>query len=100
LVEELHSVFDPRGGYYRPGGRYMPSLVAELGDVIEAHLKEIGLIKKTNLDKAQRELVEQKRMEYADFPIDAQLCPTCHIKAVITINGCTTCLNCAESKCG
>lgn len=44
LVEELRSVFDPRGGYFKPGGRYTPSLVAEIGDVIEAHLRRIGLI--------------------------------------------------------
>jgi hypothetical protein len=44
LVEELRSVFDPRGGYFKKGGRYAPSLVAELGDVIETHLKEIGLL--------------------------------------------------------
>lgn len=100
LVEELRSVFDPRGGYYRRGGRYMPSLVAELGDVIETHLREIGLMKKEELDPHQKDFLEQKRTEYSDFPIDAQLCPTCHTKAVIVINGCTTCLNCAESKCG
>jgi len=36
LVDELHSVFDPRGGYFKKGGKYMPSLVAELGDAIES----------------------------------------------------------------
>ncbi|EQD51258.1 ribonucleotide reductase, alpha subunit, partial [mine drainage metagenome] len=45
LVEELKAVFDPRGGYFRPGGVYMPSIVAELGLIIEQHLKSIGMIK-------------------------------------------------------
>lgn len=39
LVEELRSVFDPKGGYMKRGGRWMPSLVAEIGDVLEQHLK-------------------------------------------------------------
>ena len=44
LVEELRSVFDPRGGYFKQGGKYMPSLVAEIGDAIECHLRTIGLL--------------------------------------------------------
>src|SRR3990172_1261554 len=43
LVEELRSVFDPRGGYFKKG-RYIPSLVAELGDAIERHMMSIGMI--------------------------------------------------------
>jgi len=39
LVDELHSVFDPQGGYFKKGGRYTPSIVAEIGDVIEQHIK-------------------------------------------------------------
>ncbi len=44
LVEELRSVFDPRGGYFKKGGKYMPSLVAEIGDAIECHMRTIGLL--------------------------------------------------------
>jgi len=39
LVHELRSVFDPRGGYFKKGGKYMPSLVAEIGDAIESHMQ-------------------------------------------------------------
>src|SRR5664279_4790551 len=46
LLEELHSVFDPSGGYFKKGGRYIPSLVAEIGIVLEQHLEEIGMLKK------------------------------------------------------
>jgi len=52
-VEELRSVFDPRGGYFKKG-RYTPSIVAELGDVIECHLKMIGLIKSEEPDAHQQ----------------------------------------------
>ena len=45
LVEELKAVFDPRGGYWQPGGRFMPSIIAELGYVIEKHLQMIGLMR-------------------------------------------------------
>lgn len=43
LVDELRSVFDPRGGYFKPGGRYMASIIAEIGDIIGQHLERIGL---------------------------------------------------------
>src|SRR6188508_2285854 len=39
LVDELKAVFDPRGGYWQPGGKFMPSIIAELGYVIEKHLQ-------------------------------------------------------------
>ena len=48
LVEEMQAVFDPKGGYFKKGGRFMPSLVAEIGDVIEQHLKKIGMIVRRN----------------------------------------------------
>jgi hypothetical protein len=44
LVDEMKAVFDPRGGYFKAGGVYMPSIVAEIGSVVEAHLKSIGMI--------------------------------------------------------
>lgn len=112
LVEELHSVFDPRGGYFKKG-RYTPSIVAELGDVIERHLKMIGLMPADNLDEQQRRFLAEKRAEIAqgdasttredgggEFPADAKLCSKCSTKAVIRMDGCVTCLNCGDSKCG
>lgn len=60
LVDELRSVFDPRGGYFKKGGKFMPSLVAEIGDAIEAHLRMIGLIKDEGLDAHQQKLVDEK----------------------------------------
>jgi len=109
LVEELHSVFDPRGGYFKKG-RYTPSLVAELGDVIERHLKLIGMIPADDMDAHRRKFIAQKRAEHGvnasgtevagDFPADAQLCTKCSMKSVIKMDGCMTCLNCADSKCG
>jgi hypothetical protein len=112
LVEELRSVFDPRGGYFKKGGKYMPSLVAEMGDAIECHLRMIGMLRDEGLDEHQLKLVAEKRAQYEDriaqseetdtggFPPGSQLCTKCNTKAMIQMDGCLTCLNCGESKCG
>ncbi len=120
LVEELQAVFDPRGGYWKPGGKFMPSLIAEIGEVIERHLTKIGMIQPTDLDEHQKKLIEQKRAEYeaahgqkdafaedgssnsndAGFPAGAQLCTKCNTAAVVMMDGCLTCLSCGDSKCG
>ena len=110
LLEELQSVFDPNGGYYKKGGKYVPSLVAEIGEVLEKHLIDIGMLKSKELDEHQKKLVEEKKKEYLEknqdqlddsgFPKDSQLCGKCQTKAAILMDGCLTCLNCGESKCG
>jgi len=64
LVEEMKAVFDPRGGYFKAGGVYMPSLVAELGAIVEDHLKSIGLIHDPEMSAAQRALIAEKRAAY------------------------------------
>ena len=64
LVEELKAVFDPRGGYFKAGGVYMPSIVAELGNIIEQHLKMIGLLHDPELSDSQRKLIAEKRAAY------------------------------------
>ncbi|MGH8146120.1 MAG: NrdJb [Rhodanobacteraceae bacterium] len=64
LVEELKAVFDPRGGYFKAGGVYMPSIVAELGYIIETHLTAIGLLKGAELSDAQKQLIAEKRAAY------------------------------------
>jgi len=64
LVEELKAVFDPRGGYFKAGGVYMPSIVAELGAIIEQHLKMIGLLHDPEMSNEQRKLINEKRAAY------------------------------------
>ena len=104
LVEELHSVFDPRGGYFKPGGKYIPSLVAEIGTVIEDHLVEIGLMEHERPDEHRQRYLAEKRGEVAckdgDFPADAKTCRLCSTRAVVMLDGCMTCLSCGDSKCG
>ena len=64
LVEELKAVFDPRGGYLKKGGIYMPSIVAEIGGVLERHLTAIGLLRGPELDEEQRLFLAEKRAAY------------------------------------
>jgi len=112
LVDEMKAVFDPRGGYFKKGGRFMPSLVAEIGCAIESHLKLIGLIQDETMDAHQQQILDEKRAEYEaqqqtsdagasdeEFPQGAQLCVKCHTRAMILMDGCMTCLSCGDSKC-
>lgn len=109
LVDELRSVFDPQGGYFKKGGRYTPSIVAEIGDVIEQHMMSIGMLKKAEPDQHQQALIDAKREEFEqksqsaetadDYPSSAQLCKKCHTRAVISLDNCLTCLHCGDSKC-
>ena len=111
LAEELKAVFDPQGGYFKKGGVFMPSLVAEIGHAIESHMKYIGLIKIEEMSDQQKQFLAEKRSEFeqkhgnetADnntFPEKAVLCSKCSTKAMVLMDGCMTCLNCGESKCG
>lgn len=111
LVEELKAVFDPKGGYFKKGGVFMPSLVAEIGHAIESHMKHIGMIETEQLSDHQKEFLAEKRKEFeakhgtkngsdSEFPEQAVLCPKCSTKAMVLMDGCMTCLNCGESKCG
>lgn len=112
LVEELRSVFDPRGGYWNKG-RLQQSLVAEIGDVIEEHLIGIGMLRDPNQDPdtTTAEYIEMKKEEFlanstetvdesSGFPASAKTCKKCSVKATVLMDGCSTCLNCGDSKCG
>ncbi|TZF89632.1 NrdJb [Cognatilysobacter lacus] len=118
LVEEMKAVFDPRGGYFKAGGVYMPSLVAEIGAVVEEHMKSIGMIHDPEMSDHQRAHIAEKRAAYeratapaanesvsvtgegTSFPPSATMCHKCSTKALVLMDGCATCLNCGYSKCG
>ena len=116
MVEELKAVFDPQGGYFKKGGKFMPSLVAEIGESIESHMKMIGMIKDDSISEHQQQIMNEKRAAYeqkhvaatescdddagSSFPEGSQLCKKCNTKATILMDGCMTCLNCGDSKCG
>jgi len=64
IIEEFRSVFDPKGGYIKKGGGYVPSLVAEIGTVIETHFRAIGMLAPASPDDAMLRLAREKRAEY------------------------------------
>ena len=89
----------------------MPSLVAEIGEVLETHMKKIGLIEDEELSATHQAMLAEKRAEFENkeiledkddnsYPPNAQLCKKCNTKAAIMMDGCMTCLACGESKCG
>ncbi len=112
LVDELQSIFDPRGGYFKKG-KMIPSLVAEIGDVVERHLIKIGKIQREGMGEDTKLFLAKKRMEFealhdpdvpaiesAEYPAQSIVCYKCKVKAMIQMDGCLTCLACGESKCG
>jgi len=106
LVDELKAVFDPQGGYWKKGGVFMPSLVAEIGCTIETHLKSTGRIK-TVVDERQQAFIAAKRKEFDEregsdstaFNDKAIMCKKCNSKSVIMMDGCLCCTACGDSHC-
>ncbi|MFV0334724.1 MAG: adenosylcobalamin-dependent ribonucleoside-diphosphate reductase [Tropicimonas sp.] len=95
VVEELKAVFDPRGGAWMQG-RYVPSILAAIGGVIERHLISIGFIEGEGLGlKADPEAV---RMSVGERP-RGPACPACGQFDMRMVEGCMTCMNCGHSKC-
>jgi ribonucleoside-diphosphate reductase alpha chain len=87
VAEELKAVFDPRGGAWMQG-RYVPSLLAAIGDIVERHLGGLG-----------GQLVEAGGFEAASAKPMPQ-CPQCGAPALVKVEGCNNCLECGYSKCG
>lgn len=101
LVEEMKAVFDPRGGYYKKGGKYMPSIVAEIGEVIQQHLVSIGMME-GQLNTA--ELIAKRKEAEVKLGPEAMAkgnqCDKCGAMAVVRLDNCDCCLECGDSKCG
>jgi len=89
VVEELKAVFDPRGGQWMEG-RYVPSLLAAIGGVIEKHMIEIGFLRRESSSRGLSLAVGDQRRSS---------CPRCGEQAVAYQEGCATCLACGFSKC-
>jgi ribonucleoside-diphosphate reductase alpha chain len=95
LVEELQAIQDPSGGYFKKG-RYVPSLVAEIGGILEQHLTGLGLYKKdTSLAEAAAVMIAEKAKDVKGSP-----CPKCGAHAMIQSEGCSVCKECGYSHCG
>jgi ribonucleoside-diphosphate reductase alpha chain len=96
VVEELKAVFDPRGGAWMEG-RYIPSILAAIGGVIERHLIDIGFIEGEGLGLKTDPKAELLRVGEAPR---GKACPSCGSYDLRMVEGCLTCGSCGHSKCG
>jgi len=95
VVEELKAVFDPRGGQWM-AGRYVPSLLAAIGGIIEQHMVNTGFMSPAERfapDSAEADEAVTEQMK------DLRYCPKCSQAALVFQEGCHTCRNCGYSKC-
>lgn len=103
LVDELKSVYDPNGGYFKKG-KYIPSMAAEIGYVIEEHLCKLGIIdckkNKKAATPAATTPTPEKEEKKADINDGKMICPVCHERELINQENCIKCLACGHSKCG
>jgi ribonucleoside-diphosphate reductase alpha chain len=98
VVEELKAVFDPRGGAWM-NGKYVPSLLAAIGDIIEQHLVHIGFVEMGA--ESGKSLVESKGSDAGITAGEARLfCPRCGSPDMVFQEGCRVCRNCGFSTCG
>jgi len=102
VVEELKAVFDPRGGAWVQG-KYVPSLLAAIGDVIETHLIQIGFLPSKAAEGPKSEAAGQAMpLSGENTPKSAlqRQCPECGEASLIRSEGCDTCTSCGFSRCG
>ncbi len=99
VVEELKAVFDPRGGAWMHG-RYVPSLLAAIGEVLERHMIDIGFLPAPE-ERAEEEGQKLRILAGDDQPagIPVRQCPKCGAASLIHQEGCDLCTSCGYSKC-
>jgi ribonucleoside-diphosphate reductase alpha chain len=104
VVEELKAVFDPRGGQWMEG-RYVPSLLAAIGEIIERHMVDIGFIPAHGLEgEAQPAILKiaagAERHPARGDDLRLKQCPKCGSASLTRREGCDICLSCGYSRCG
>ncbi|MBT5434015.1 MAG: adenosylcobalamin-dependent ribonucleoside-diphosphate reductase [Rhodospirillaceae bacterium] len=95
VVEELKAVFDPRGGQWMDG-RYVPSLLAAIGEILETHMINIGFIHRDGGDNV--EVLARAAGEGGGLRLP-DTCPRCSQASLIHQEGCNLCTSCGFSKC-
>ena len=96
VVDEMKAVFDPRGGQWM-GGRYVPSLLAAIGEVIEQHLVATGFMAPRDATLPRE---ERRAVAMAAEGAPARFCPRCGSPSFVRLEGCDSCVSCGYSKCG
>jgi ribonucleoside-diphosphate reductase alpha chain len=105
VVEELKAVFDPQGGQWM-GGRYVPSLLAAIGGVIETHMLRTGFLAPRHTPGQEEEGALAKALAAGERPAGPapdgarrSICPRCSAQSLRRQEGCLVCDNCGYSKC-
>ncbi|WP_299419050.1 adenosylcobalamin-dependent ribonucleoside-diphosphate reductase [uncultured Shimia sp.] len=96
VVEELKAVFDPRGGAWMEG-KYIPSILAAIGGVLERHMIAIGFIEGEGMGLKSDPQAEVMAVGGAPR---GKPCPSCGEFGLQMVEGCMTCNSCGHSKCG
>ena len=96
VVQELKEVFDPKGGQFMKG-KYVPSMLAAIGGIIENHMKRIGYIEGKEVSMTKPTADEPPVMGTIKAP---KACPNCHGYNFKSESGCEVCVDCGHSKCG
>jgi len=91
VVEELKAVFDPRGGSWMKG-KYVPSILAAIGNILEQHMIAIGFFTAPEAAAAVPAIATERPK--------GQACPSCGEFTVIHADGCEKCTSCLWSRCG
>jgi ribonucleoside-diphosphate reductase alpha chain len=103
VVDELKAIFDPQGGQWM-NGRYVPSLLAAIGEIIESHLIRIGFLQPTHPHHMGTDPVEQHAAADDDPSLQRRAagrrCPRCQVGFLVLASGCWTCRDCGYAKCG
>jgi len=97
VVEELKAVFDPRGGQWM-NGKYIPSLLAAIGGVIERHMIDTGFIK--TREESSGPAFSGENPPEINRLSEMKFCPKCNMPSLVFQEGCHSCLSCGYSKCG
>ena len=96
VVQELKEVFDPKGGQFMKG-KYIPSMLAAIGGIIEHHMMRIGYIEGKEVSTTKLTADEPPVMGLVKAP---KACPNCHGYSFKVESGCEVCVDCGHSKCG
>ncbi len=98
VAEELRQVFDPRGGAW-VNGTWVPSLIAQIGNIIGEHIGQ-DLLPKIKVEYSATTIDNIKtRKEEFNTSLGQEICPTCHTPGLIRSEGCVKCTHCNYSKC-
>jgi ribonucleoside-diphosphate reductase alpha chain len=104
VVEELKAIFDPQGGQWM-AGRYVPSLIAAIGEVIEGHMIRTGFLSRPRQpgdeEGAERKVLVagEPRGALPEGAGSGRICPRCSSRSLQRREGCWVCDNCSYSKC-